>query len=59
MIMKALERQMGRVFSPRTAVDLANFKIFDRDIGIAVVTTAVQAGYLSPLLLEGIAIPPS
>jgi len=26
---------------------------------IAVVTTALQAGYLSPLLLEGPAIPPS
>ena len=39
--------------------DLANLKIFGRDIGIAVVTTAVQAGYLSPLLLEGLAIPPS
>ena len=26
---------------------------------IAVVTTALQVGYLSPLLLEGLAIPPS
>ena len=59
MTTKALERQVGRVFSPLHCGDLANLKIFGRDIGIAIVTTAVQAGYLSPLLLEGLAIPPS